>query len=189
MASNDIARVYAESLYEAALNAGVHDEVFQEIGAVSGFFEESVEFRDFMLSPSFSSAAKTAFIEKSLGKTSVAMTVNFLSLLIEKDRQGIIVDINSAMRDILDDKNSIKRVRLITSDRLNNEVIASLGAQLEKIWKSKVDITQEIDENIIGGIIIKSGDILIDASLSNSLKRMRQSLLNSEVRSEATYED
>jgi F-type H+-transporting ATPase subunit delta len=150
---------------------------------------DNKDFRHFLTSPGITKDAKKDFIEKIFkGKLSDSI-VNFLKVLIDNDRQSAIVEINEALAGLIDDVNNRQRVTIITSVDLDSTLKSKLAAKLKNIFKKEIIIKEEIDPSILGGIIIKVGDTVIDGSLAKDLRNIKNDLLNSKVRSEAAYED
>ena len=90
----------------------------------------------------------------------------------------------------LDDiHNNRERITVITQTSLDESLIESIKSQIGKKLNKEIIVTEKVDESILGGIIIKIGDLVIDGSLSKGLKNIKSNLLNSKVRSEVAYED
>ena len=90
---------------------------------------------------------------------------------------------------MIDDVNNRQRVTIITSVDLDSTLKSKLTAKLKDVLKKEIIIKEEIDPSILGGIIIKVGDTVIDGSLAKDLRNIKNNLLNSKVRSEVAYED
>ncbi|MBN2158726.1 MAG: ATP synthase F1 subunit delta [Spirochaetes bacterium] len=189
MAANDIARVYASSLVEFGQEKKILPEIEEEITFLAGLLTENSELRNFFASPGITKEAKKNFIEKVFkGRLSDQIT-NFLKVLIDHDRQNSIIDINEALGAIVDEVNNRQRVTVITSVGLDSAMKNKLAARLKEVFKKEIILNEEVNTGILGGIIIKVGDTVIDGSLVKDLKNIKNNLLNSKVRSEAAYED
>ena len=189
MAANDIARVYASSLVEIGQEKNILDQLAEEVQFLSELFISDSDFRLFLTSPGMAKEAKKDFIKKIFtGKLSEHI-INFMNLLIENDRMSFLGKIYEALRSIADDVLKRKRVTVVTRFDLDEATYATIKTSLKEKYKKEIIITQEIDENILGGIIIKMDDIVIDGSLARDLKNIRKNLLISKVRSDVAYED
>ncbi|TFH38271.1 MAG: ATP synthase F1 subunit delta [Chrysiogenales bacterium] len=189
MAAKDIARVYASSLLELGQQHKELADIEEEIGFIADLVKENDDLRHFLASPGIPRDAKKGFMEK-IFKGRISDTVlYFLMVLIDNDRQSCIVDIRDAFVVSVDDINNRKKVTVITSAGLDASMKQKLGSRLTDVFKKDVILEEEINENILGGIIIKVGDTVIDGSLAKDLKNIKTNLLNSKVRSEAAYED
>jgi F-type H+-transporting ATPase subunit delta len=189
VAAKDIARVYASTLVEFGQEKKVLPEIEEEIRFVADLVSENRELRQFLASPGIPKDAKKDFIDKIFkGQLSEIMN-NFLKVLIDNDRQSNIIEISEAFCALLDDVNNRQRVTIITSTDLDSALKSKLTEKLKTVMKKEIILKQEIDASILGGIIIKVGDTVIDGSLVKDLRNIKINLLNSKVRSEVAYED
>ena len=189
MAANDIARVYASSLVDIGQEKKILPDIEEEIKFIAGIMTDNKDFRHFLTSPGITKDAKKDFIEKIFkGKLSEPI-VNFLKVLIDNDRQSAIVEINDALAGLIDDVNNRQRVTIITSFDLDSTLKNKLAAKLKDVFKKEIILKEEIDPGILGGIIIRVGDTVIDGSLAKDLRNIKNDLLNSKVRSDVAYED
>lgn len=188
MANSDVARVYASSLVEVGQEKKILDQLDEEMGFVSAVFNEDAKLRLFLTSPGFSKDSKKELVKKVFSQLSAQM-INFLHLLIENDRQSALGDIHVAMTDCIDMVYNRKRVTVVSREKLDAAVIESIKKRLKEIIKKEIILHEQTDEKILGGIIIKVDDLVIDGSLAKDLKNIRKNLLNSKVRSSAAYED
>jgi F-type H+-transporting ATPase subunit delta len=91
--------------------------------------------------------------------------------------------------ELNDIANNRQRITVITQSNLNATLLDKIKLEVGKKLNKEIIITEQVDESILGGIIIKIGDLVIDGSLAKGLKNIRRNLLNSKVRSEMAYED
>ncbi len=189
MAGNDIARVYATSLLEIGQEKNVLSQLGEELGFVSDVLAEDGDFYKYLTSPGFSIESKKGFIEKVFSGNLSDNTVNFLNVLIDNGRQSAIPDIFQAFNDLTDEENNRMRVEVVSTSKLDAATLDKIKNALSKKYNKEVILSESIDEDILGGIIIRVGDLVIDGSLANNLKKLRYNLLNSKVRSEVAYED
>lgn len=189
MAANDIARVYASSLVELGQEKKILSDIEEEIKFLADLVVENKELNLFLTSPGITKETKKGFIDKVFsGKLSDDM-IHFLKVLIDNDRQSSIVGIHEAVIDIVNDINNLQEVTIITSDPMDSSVKTKMTARLKEVFKKEIILHEKTDKSILGGIIIKVGDTVIDGSLIKDLKNIKGNLLNSKVRSEMAYED
>ncbi|OHD64394.1 MAG: ATP synthase F1 subunit delta [Spirochaetes bacterium RBG_13_51_14] len=189
MAAKDIARVYASSLAEFGQNKNILSDVEEEIKFIAGLVTENRDLRQLLISPGIARDTKKAFIEKIFKGRLSDYTVNFLKVLIDNDRQSGIVDIYEALVAFIDETHNRQRVTVISSVPLDSSLKNKLAARLKEVMKKDVILHEEINAEILGGIIVKVGDTVFDGSLAKDLRNIKNNLLNSKVRSEAAYED
>ena len=189
MAVNDVARVYANSLFDIAKDKNILQQVEEELKAVSQVVTEEDEFRRYLNAPGITIESKKKFLDKVFeGKVSEYI-VNLLKLLIDNSRQTSIADIYEAFVEYNDNANNRQRITVISQSSLDSSLLDKIKSEVGKKFGKEVIITEQVDASILGGIIIKIGDIVIDGSLAKGLKNIRSNLLNSKVRSEVAYED
>lgn len=189
MAVNEIARVYASSLVEFGQEKRILPDLEEEMKFLADLVSEDRDLRLFLVTPGIPKENKRAFVEKVFsGKLSTYM-INFLKVLIDNDRQTLIPDIYQAMIDAIDVLSNRQRVQITSAFPMDEATKQMLTARLKEVVKKDVIIQEKVNPEILGGIIIKIGDTVIDGSISKDLKNIRHSLLQSKVRSEAAYED
>lgn len=189
MAVNEVARVYASSLAEIGQENNILNQLEEEMKFVAELIKEDRELNLFLTSPGFPKDSKKDFISKVFSGKLSENTVNFLSLLVENDRQAIVGDIYQALNELIDELNNRKKVTIVSCEKLDESSIENIKAKLKNKLNKDIIINEKIDETILGGIIIKVDDLVIDGSLSKGLKNIRKNLLNSKVRSDVAYED
>ncbi len=189
MAAKDIARVYASSLVELAQDKKILPEIEEEVGFLAGLVKSDKDFRNFLVSPGIAKESKKDFIEKIFNGKLSEYIIYFLKVLIDNDRQSCIIEINDALVAFVDSLNNRKNVTVITSVELDPSVKNKLATKLKEVMKKEIIMSEKVDSSILGGIIIKVGDTVIDGSLAKDLRNIKNNLLNSKVRSEVAYED
>jgi len=189
VAVNDIARVYAGSIVEMCETSDMLNQLEQEMKLVSDLVAEDEKLKHFLDTPVISKNEKIEFVNKTFSNKFSEMTVNFINVLIEHNRQDFIEDIYEAILELVDVQNNKKRVTITSSEELEVKIQERIASELTAKLKCEVVIEQKVESDIIGGIIIKIGDLVIDGSIAKDLKKIKSNLLNSEVRSEIAYEN
>jgi len=189
VAVNDVARVYAGSLFDIAEERKTLETTEEELKVLSEIFAEEDDFRNYLSAPGISIESKKEFINKIFAGKLSETTVNFLNLLIDKNRQAVIGEIYEAFIELSDIANNRQRVTVVTQSSLDDSLREKIKSDISRKTGKEILLREEVDESIFGGIIIKIGDLVIDGSLSKGLQNIRRNLLNSKVRSEVAYED
>jgi len=189
VAQNDVARVYAGSLFEIAKEKNMVPQVEEELNIVVQILAEETEFKSYINTPGITGEVKKSFINKVFAGNISEYTLNLLNLLIDNGRQESISGIYEAFVELDDIHNNRERITVITQTSLGESLIANIRSQIGKKLNKEIIVTEKVDESILGGIIIKIGDLVIDGSLAKGLKNIKSNLLNSKVRSEVAYED
>ena len=169
----EIARVYGDALFEVAKEAGSLDEVREQLGQVADALDENRELQIFFFSPYFSSAEKREGIDKAVSGAEPEL-VNFLELLAEKHRMPAIFRIRQDFDELWSKANKRLDVNVTSAVELDSSVVKQVGEAVEKQTDRKVDLTSEVDEDILGGLVLRVGNMVLDASLRAKLERLRK---------------
>lgn len=157
---------YANSLFEADNNA------LPDLNTVLDVINSSKDFKITMLNPSISLQIKYEILDEIFKKELSEKVLNFIKILVEKNRFNEFEQIVQAYSDEVDQNNNIKRVEIVSavelSDNQKQKAIEKLEARLQK----RVKVGWTVDTSIIGGLIIKIDDDVIDTSLKNKLDKL-----------------
>jgi F-type H+-transporting ATPase subunit delta len=171
----EIARVYAESLFAVAKEQGQLDRVREELAQFSDVLEDDRQLQVFFFSPYFHTAEKREGMERAVSGASEEF-MNFLGLLIEKHRMPVIFRIRRAFEEMWKRENRRLDVTLISAVELDPEVVRELGAAIEKQTGRKVELQSNVDDGIVGGLVLQVGNMVLDASIRNRLEKLRKSV-------------
>ncbi len=189
MAANDISRVYALSLVEVGQEKKVLTELEEEMKFLAELFSTDRDIHRYFISPAFSRESKRDFIKKVFGGKLSEYTINLLNVLVENNRQELIPDIYKSMMEQIDESQNRMKVTVTTTASMDEPLKEKIRSLLSKKFNKEIILKEKIDESIMGGIIIRIGDTVIDGSLVKDLRNISKNLLFSKVRSEAAYED
>jgi len=189
VAGNNIARVYTTALFDAAREKNIEEQIHEELEFVVELFSMDENFRLCMTSPSFSKDVKKNFVKKVFFDNMSEYIVNFLYILIEHGRQFELPVINAMFGDLMNELNGRMAVEVVSVSKLDFEILENIKHVLKTKFNKDIIVDEKTDNDILGGVIIRAGDLVIDGSLFENLKKIKYSLLNSKVRSEVAYED
>jgi ATP synthase F1 delta subunit len=168
----ELAQVYARSLFQAALEQGRIDELREQVGQFADALDQQRELAVFFFSPYFSSEEKQQALSTLLIGAD-PLLVNFLSLLIENHRMPVIFRIRREYERLWDEENRTLPVEITSAVELDGETTESLGRTISERAGRKVTLAAHVDPDIIGGIIIRVGNSILDASIRNRLEQLR----------------
>jgi F-type H+-transporting ATPase subunit delta len=137
----EIARVYAEALFQAARDAGKLDLIREQLSQFADAVNEHHELAVFFFSPYFSSQEKREGIESAISDADPIL-VNFLELLVEKHRMPAIFRINSRFEDLWAVENRLLDVTVTSAIELDPEFVEQIGGEVEKQTRRKVELTR-----------------------------------------------
>jgi ATP synthase F1 delta subunit len=169
----EIARVYGDALFDVASEEGKIDEIRSELGEFADALDSDRDLQVFFFSPYFSSQEKREGIEKAIDGASDEFQ-NFLALLAEKHRMPAIFRIRGYYDELWAEENKRLEVRLTSAVPLDEAVVNRVGEEIEKQTDRKIDLEADVDEEILGGLVLRVGNMVLDASLREKLNRLRK---------------
>ncbi|MEE9516494.1 MAG: F0F1 ATP synthase subunit delta [Candidatus Adiutricales bacterium] len=177
MTSQIIARRYAKAL----LAIGRDDGDYAEYGRELATFAEIMGMADLtptLSNPIYPKANRRAILDSILDKVEPSIIVrNFLGLLMEKDRISLIDSINDYYLRLVDEINNIERATVISAKPLLETIQDRVKASLEAMTGKTILLEVEQDEEIIGGVIARVGDLTLDGSVKTQLQNLKESLI------------
>ena len=164
--------VYSEVLFDLAEQGGELDGVQEELVAVSRVLKMEPEFAELLSSQVVKGQEKAEIIRRVFGGRLSELTVNFLSVLARRGRIGFLGGVSDRFETLVDAHHNRRLVEVTMAAEPDDERLEKLKADLAAALDSKVKVTVKVDPKIIGGIVIKKGDTLIDSSVRTTLDRM-----------------
>jgi F-type H+-transporting ATPase subunit delta len=171
----EIARVYAEALFDVAKEKDKLDRIQDELNQFAKALDGDRELQVFFFSPYFSSAEKREGIERAVSGADPEF-VNFLELLVEKHRMPVIFRIRRQFEEMWKKENRKLDVTVTSAVELDPEVIDQVGAEIEKQTGQQVELTTRVDDGVVGGIVLQVGNMVLDASIRNRLEKLRKNV-------------
>ena len=169
----EIARVYANALFEAAKESGDLDAIHEQLGEFADAMNENRDMQVFFFSPYFSSQEKREGIGKAVSGAEDQL-VNFLELLAEKHRMPAIFRIRRTFDELWAEENKRLEVTVTSAVELDEKIVKSVGDEIARQTDREIDVRSEVDEDILGGLVLRVGNMVLDASLRNRLERLRK---------------
>jgi F-type H+-transporting ATPase subunit delta len=171
----EIARVYARALFEAAMDKGKLDAIREQLGQFADALEENRELRLFFFSPYFSSSEKTGALERAISGAEPEL-VNFLNLLIEKHRAPVIFRIRTQFEALWAQENKRLGVTVTSAIELDPQIAERIGSEIEEQTGYTVELSSRVDPDILGGLVVQVGNMVLDTSIRNRLEKLRKSV-------------
>ena len=168
-------RVYANALFEAALEQNRLEPVRDELRQVVAAEAEVPELRELLRNPQLDPRARAAALEDVLSGGE-ALLRNFLLLLADKGRTGSLEEIAREFERLIAEHEGIVHAQLTTAVELSDEEARKLLDQIEQASGRKVEATRSVDPDLIGGIVLQVGSHRLDASVRGRLDRLRREL-------------
>jgi F-type H+-transporting ATPase subunit delta len=169
----EIASVYARSLFEVAQEQDKLDRVRDELGEFADAMNESRELQMFLFSPYFSTEEKMEGLDKAVSGADETV-IHFLKLLIEKHRMPVIFRIRAEFDRLWEEENKLLPVQVTSAVELPESTVKQIGDRIAEQTDRKVDLSSTVDPDILGGIIVRVGNSVLDASIRNRLENFRK---------------
>lgn len=174
---SNISKRYARAFFEIAGEEKKLEQYYNELHQFSSMMAENKDLGGFLANPIFEQDVKKNVLEKIIGKVTLSpMTVNFLKLLVDKNRIDVLPDIDTCYRLMMDEALQKTRVTVKTAFPLSADMQKYIMSNLKKLTGREAEVTVEEDKSLLGGIVIGVGDTLYDGSIKNQLNNMRNLL-------------
>jgi F-type H+-transporting ATPase subunit delta len=169
----EIAQVYARSLFEVASEQGQLDTVREQLGQFTDAVAQNRDLAVFFFSPYFSTDEKTSGLHRTV-EGAEPMVMNFLEALIERHRMPVIYRIRTEFDLLYDKSNKLLPVLLTSAIELDKATVESLGKRIGEQTGNEIELSSKVDPEILGGIILRVGNFIMDASIRTRLERLRR---------------
>jgi F-type H+-transporting ATPase subunit delta len=169
----ELAQVYGNALFEVASENGVIDDVRDQLGQFADELDENRDLQVFLFSPYFSSQEKKDGIRKIVEDADERF-LNFLELLAERHRMPAIFRIRRAYDALWREENKLLPVTVTSAVELDEGLVKGLGERIEEQTGKKVELTSKVDADVLGGLVLQVGNMVLDASIRNRLEQLRK---------------
>jgi len=177
LSANAIARRYAKALVQLAAEETAVDKFHGELARVEALFMAHPELGSLLSNPAYGIEAKLETIKEIAAKLSLSGTIsNFLLLLQERNRMACLPAIFACYNVLADELSGVVRPVITSALPLGDAQLAEFKAALEKSTGKQVNLTVEIDPALIGGVVTKIGDKVLDGSVKTQLTRIEDIL-------------
>jgi F-type H+-transporting ATPase subunit delta len=169
----EIAQVYARALFEVASEHDSLDEIHEQLGEFADAMDENRELATFFFSPYFSVDEKKQGLERAVKGAHPAFA-NFLQALIERHRMPAIFRIRTEFNALWDEARKLLPVQITSAIKLDSDTVKSLGDRIGKQVDRTVEVSANVDPDILGGVVLRVGNVILDASIKNRLEQLRK---------------
>jgi len=169
----EIANVYARSLFEVAQEERKLDLVREQLGQFADALERDRELSVFFFSPYFSSEEKKSGLHRVVEGADPTI-MNFLELLVEQHRMPVLFRIRRNYDARWEDENKLLPVQLTSAVALDDGVAQQLGEAVGQATGRKVELSSSVDPDLLGGVVLRVGNSILDASIRTRLEHLRK---------------
>ena len=169
----EIAQVYARSLFEVAKEHEEVDEIHDQLGEFADVLDKNRQLQTFFFSPYFSAEEKKDGIGKVVQGANEHF-LNFLKLVAERHRVAALFRIRREYDALWREENKLLEVRVTSAKPLDEELVSSIGKRIEEQTGRRIDLDANVDPDVIGGLVLRVGNLVMDASVRGRLERLRK---------------
>ena len=181
-----LAIAYAEALLQLASEANIAESVGDELDALQEIIAGDAEFSQLLASPAISAEERGQFLHRVFDGQASTLMMHFLGLVNEKGRLNLLTSIAAAYKDLLDQQQGVIEVDVTVAHQVTNDELDSIRKKVSDALKREAVVYQYVDPSIIGGLILRVKDQLIDGSVRAQLSAIRQTLLDAKPTLEQT---
>ena len=176
--SNSTSKSYAVALYELSKESSVLDIVENQMKSIKKLLRDSSDFREILLSPTIEKEDKKNAIYAIADKNSFSKILKqFLGFVAVKNRLFFLDKIIESFLNLVSNNKGELKAKFISSKQLSNEEQKKIQDELSKDFKALLNINYEYDPNLIGGLIIQIGSVMIDTSIKTKLKKLEKNMM------------
>ena len=169
----EIAQVYARSLFEVAQDRDRLDVVREQIAQFADALGESRDLQTFFFSPYFSTEEKKKGLDTAV-EGADEIVRNFLAVLIENHRMPALFRIRRELDRMWQEVNQLLPVQVTSAVALDEAVTSRIGEEIGRQTGRRVELTSTVDPDVLGGIVLRVGNSILDASIRTRLERLRK---------------
>jgi len=172
----EIAQVYARSLFEVAKESDKLDEIREELGQFADALSESRDLQTFLFSPYFSTPEKKEGLAKAVTDADPVL-LNFLGVLVDNHRTPALFRIRREFDRLWEEENRLLPVQVTSAIDLDEATVRSIGDRVSEQTGRRVELTSKVDPDILGGLVLTVGNSILDASIRNRLDQIRRQVI------------
>jgi F-type H+-transporting ATPase subunit delta len=169
----EIAQVYARALFEVASEHDSLDEIRDQLGAFADAMHDNRDLAVFFFSPYFSVPEKKDGLKRAVVDANPEFR-NFLEALIERHRMPAIFRIRAEFDALWDEARRLLPVRVTSAVKLDEETVKDIGERIGSQVDRQIELSADVDPDILGGVVLRVGNLILDASIKNRLEQLRQ---------------
>lgn len=176
-----LAKRYAKALFQVGKEENSLDDFSKTLSGMAELYTATPEVLDGLTNPLYPQEVREKVMAHLIGAIKASsLMANFLNLLVQKRRADVLPDIAMVFQGLVDDERNMCQGTVISASEISSDLNDKIKTTLEKITGKQVVVTNEVDPTIIGGIIARVGDLLLDGSIKTQLKGLEESIKGSE---------
>ncbi len=177
MIEKTLAKRYASAMLSVALKEGAVEKVEDHLLALKTVYRADAKFRSAMGQPRIPKAARKKLLRKPFEGKSLPAFLDLLDLLVDKHRVNLIPDIADSFDALADESHGVVRVQVASAYPLSHAHEKALQERLKAATGKKIEMRVTVDRALKGGLSVRIGDQVLDGTVLNRLKELRERLL------------
>lgn len=173
---NEAVKVYSNAIFQLGIEEHQLDAIHQDLKSCADIFNDEPEFLTILSSPIVSNKEKISLLQTAFEGNCNNLVYNFMCLLVEKHRINIISEIQKDFTTQYNKYNNIVQAEVITCIPLSEELRNKIVEKLCKITNKKVSIVETVDKSILGGVVVKYDNTIIDDSVKTKFAELSKQL-------------
>jgi ATP synthase F1 delta subunit len=169
----EIAAVYARSLFEVAQEQDKLDLVREQLGQFADALQTNRDLQVFFFSPYFSTPEKEDGLDRAVTDADPVVQ-NFLKLLIENHRMPVVFRVRRVYDELWEEENQLLPVEVTSAVELDEGTVRQIGDRISQQTGRRVELSARVEPEILGGIVVRVGNSVLDASVRNRLETLRR---------------
>jgi F-type H+-transporting ATPase subunit delta len=169
----EVAEVYARALFEVAKERGVLDPVHDQLDEFADAVASNRDMQMFFFSPYFSTDEKKDALGRAVTDADPSFT-NFLEALLERHRMPALFRIRARYDQMWEEENKLLPVEVTSAVALDENLVESIGERIREQTGETVELSSRVDPDILGGVVLRVGNFILDASIRNRLEQLRK---------------
>ena len=176
--SNSTSKSYAIALYELSKENSELDKVEDEMKKLNKLLDSSADFKEMILNPTVAKDDKKNVIFKIADQNNFSKTFKkFLGFIAIKNRIFFLGKIIESFISLVSTSKGELKAKLVSSKELSKAELEKIRSELSKDFQSPIKIDYKYEPNLIGGLIIQVGSVMVDASIKTKLRQLQKSMI------------
>jgi F-type H+-transporting ATPase subunit delta len=181
LGEENVARVYARALFDAAREARAVEPVGRDLGDFVAALAASASLRDVLADPQVDTSAKQRILVE-ITREGQPLVANTLQLLLERGRFGIVAELRVAYEALAATEADLVKVEVTSAVELTAAAREKIAARVGEASDRRVELVARVDPHIIGGLVLRIGDVIVDGSVQARIRQLRRRLATVELR-------
>ena len=175
---SNLSSSYADALFEIAVEENTLDEILSQSQVIAQVVKENPDFAKLLAAPMITKEEKTDFVDKAFGRSINKSLLNYMKVMIQRKDAAILTESFVEYEKLYNRHFNIEKAVAVTAVPMSRELQAKLTEKLEKVTGKTIVLTNKVDENCLGGVILQFSDMQINDSIAQKLETLKNQLKN-----------